>query len=80
MPANTKASAKDPPNFEAAMAELEGLVERMDAGQLPLEESLQAYQRGVVLLKYCEKVLADAEQRVKVLDGDQLKDLDDDDR
>lgn len=80
MPPSAKDSVKDPPNFEAAMAELEALVERMDAGQLPLEESLQAYQRGVVLLKYCEKVLADAEQRVKVLDGDQLKELDDDDR
>lgn len=80
MPATTKDSSKEPANFEAAMAELEVLVERMDAGQLPLEESLKAYQRGVVLLKYCEKVLADAEQRVKVLDGDQLKDLDDDER
>lgn len=80
MPATSKESAKVPPNFEAAMAELEALVERMDTGQLPLEASLQAYQRGVVLLKYCEKVLADAEQRVKVLDGDQLKDLNDDDR
>lgn len=80
MPATPKESAKEPANFEAAMAELETLVERMDAGQLPLEASLQAYQRGVVLLKYCEKVLADAEQRVKVLDGDQLKDLNDDDR
>ena len=71
---------KEPANFEAAMAELEALVERMDTGQLPLEESLQAYQRGAVLLKYCEKILSDAEQRVKVLDGDQLKDLDDDER
>jgi exodeoxyribonuclease VII small subunit len=68
---------KEPANFESAMTELEALVERMDAGQLPLEESLAAYQRGVVLLKYCEKVLADAEQRVKVLDGDTLKDLGD---
>lgn len=80
MVAQSKESAKEPANFEAAMAELETLVERMDAGQLPLEASLQAYQRGVTLLKYCEKVLADAEQRVKVLDGDQLKDLHDDDR
>lgn len=80
MSAPSKATVKEPANFEAAMAELEALVERMDAGQLPLEASLQAYQRGVTLLKYCEKVLADAEQRVKVLDGDQLKDLHDDDR
>ncbi|MBL8517247.1 MAG: exodeoxyribonuclease VII small subunit [Betaproteobacteria bacterium] len=80
MPAPAKDSAKEPPNFEAAMTELEALVERMDAGQLPLEESLAAYQRGATLLRYCERVLADAEQRVKVLDGDQLKDLNDDQR
>lgn len=72
------ATPKEPANFETALAELEALVERMDAGQLPLEESLQAYQRGAALIKYCEKVLADAEQRVKVLEGDQLKALDDD--
>lgn len=70
---------KEPANFESAMTELESLVERMDAGQLPLEESLKAYQRGIVLLKYCEKVLADAEQRVKVLDGNELRELNDDD-
>lgn len=70
---------KEPSNFESAMTELESLVERMDTGQLPLEESLKSYQRGIVLLKYCEKVLADAEQRVKVLDGGELRELDDDD-
>ncbi len=70
---------KEPANFESAMTELESLVERMDAGQLPLEESLKSYQRGIVLLKYCEKVLADAEQRVKVLDGGELRELNDDD-
>ena len=49
------------------MAELDVLVEKMEAGQLPLEESLAAYQRGTELLRYCEKVLADAEQRIQVL-------------
>lgn len=67
----------EPANFEAALAELEALVERMDAGQLPLEASLEAYQRGISLLKYCEKVLSAAEQRVKVLEEGELKDLDD---
>jgi exodeoxyribonuclease VII small subunit len=52
----------------------------MEAGQLPLEESLVAYQRGTELLRYCERVLADAEQRIQVLtsaaDGTtSLKDL-----
>jgi exodeoxyribonuclease VII small subunit len=58
-----------PKNFEAAMAELDLLVEKMESGQLPLEESLSAYQRGAELIKYCEKVLSDAQQRIQVLDG-----------
>ncbi len=49
------------------MAELDLLVEKMEAGQLPLEESLTAYQRGTEIVKYCEKILADAEQRIQVL-------------
>jgi exodeoxyribonuclease VII small subunit len=73
-------AAKSPPaSFETAMAELEALVEKMDSGQLPLEESLSAYQRGVELLKYCEKLLADAQQRVRVLEDGALKDLPSDD-
>ena len=62
-----------PKNFEAAMAELDKLVEKMDSGKLPLEESLTAYQRGIELVKYCEGVLADAQQRIQVLDGGELK-------
>ena len=57
------------------MAELELLVEKMESGQLPLEESLFAYQRGTELLKFCEGVLKDAEQKIKVLDGGELKDF-----
>ncbi len=69
MPANAP-----PKNFEAAMAELDKLVEKMDSGKLPLEESLTAYQRGTELIKYCESVLADAQQRIQVLEGGELKD------
>jgi exodeoxyribonuclease VII small subunit len=73
-------AAKSPPaSFETAMAELEALVEKMDSGQLPLEESLGAYQRGVELLKYCENLLADAQQRVRVLEEGALKELPSDD-
>ena len=63
---------KEPKNFEAAMAELDALVEKMEGGDLALEESLAAYQRGAELLKYCERILADAQQRVQVLEGDSL--------
>jgi exodeoxyribonuclease VII small subunit len=63
----TSATSQEPASFEAAMAELEALVARMEDGELPLEESISAYQRGAELLRHCEKILADAEQRIKVL-------------
>jgi exodeoxyribonuclease VII small subunit len=65
----------EPKNFEAAMAELDQLVDKMESGQLPLEESLTAYQRGTELIRFCEKLLADAQQRIQVLDGGELKDF-----
>lgn len=70
-----KTSPQTPKTFEAAIAELDQLVEKMESGQLPLEESLSAYQRGTELLKFCEGVLKDAEQKIKVLDAGELKDF-----
>jgi exodeoxyribonuclease VII small subunit len=73
--AKTSTAAIAPKSFEAALAELDELVEKMENGQLPLEESLSAYQRGTELLKFCDAVLKDAEQKIKVLDGGELKDF-----
>ena len=56
-----------PDNFELAYAELEGIVARMESGQMTLESSLQAYQRGNSLLLFCQKSLADVEQQVQIL-------------
>lgn len=56
-------------DFEAAMAELEGLVERMEAGDLPLEEILRQFERGVTLTRQCQEALKQAEQKVQVLSG-----------
>jgi exodeoxyribonuclease VII small subunit len=63
-------------SFEAALAELEKLVATMETGQLPLEESLVTYKRGVELLQHCQRQLADAEERVRVLDAGILKTFD----
>lgn len=57
-----------PKNFEAALAELEALITQMESGQLALEESLAAYQRGTELLKFCQGMLADVEQQIRILD------------
>jgi exodeoxyribonuclease VII small subunit len=55
------------------MAELAQLVSQMEAGQLPLEASVAAYQRGSELVKYCAAQLDKVENQVKVLEGDMLK-------
>ncbi|TMB54578.1 MAG: exodeoxyribonuclease VII small subunit [Deltaproteobacteria bacterium] len=55
------------PRFEEALAELEGLVQRLEKGELPLEESLVAFERGVNLVRLLTQRLADVEQRVEVL-------------
>ncbi len=62
-------------SFEKALEELEALVARMEAGKLPLEESLAAYQRGAELIKFCESRLADAQARIAILDGGELRDF-----
>lgn len=61
--------------YEDALAELERIVQTMESGQLALEDSLAAYSRGALLLKHCQKQLADAEERLRVVDGDALKAL-----
>ena len=66
----------DKPAFEVALAEIEGIVSRIEAGQLTLEESLAAYRRGAELLRHCQGQLADAEQQLKILDGEALKPFD----
>jgi exodeoxyribonuclease VII small subunit len=66
---------QQPSSFETAMAELNELVAQMETGQLPLEESVSAYQRGTELIKFCTSQLEKVEQQVKVLDAGMLKTL-----
>jgi exodeoxyribonuclease VII small subunit len=68
-----------PQSFEAALAELEKIVSSMEAGQMPLEKSLAAYKRGAELLKFCQGALQDAQQQVKILEGNMLQDFKGDD-
>lgn len=55
---------ESPAAFEAAMDALEQLVSRMEAGELPLEESLQEYQRGMELVRSCQEALDEAQRRI----------------
>lgn len=66
-------------NFEDAMAELEKLVAQMEESDLSLDESLQAFERGIMLTRQCQQALSQAELRVQALtDKDTLIDLDPD--
>ena len=58
------------PTFESAMAELEQLVEKMEDGELTLDESLKAFERGVVLPRLCQNELKNAELKVPQLNND----------
>lgn len=63
--------------FEAALEELESLVEKMETGELSLEDSLAAFERGVKLTRHCQSSLKAAELKVKVLtESGDLEDLD----
>jgi len=62
-----KKDTEGAPDFEHALEELEGLVERLERGELSLEESLAQFERGIELTRACQQALADAEQRIEVL-------------
>jgi exodeoxyribonuclease VII small subunit len=59
--------------YEQALAELDRLVQAMEAGQLPLDQLLDSYQRGAELLQFCRGRLEAVEQQVQVLEDGQLK-------
>ena len=52
-------------SFEDALARLEGIVQRLESGQAPLEESISLYEQGAALKAHCEKKLKDAEARIE---------------
>jgi exodeoxyribonuclease VII small subunit len=71
---NTPSAADTAPaSYEAALKELEALVQQMESGQLPLADLLSGYQRGAELLAYCRAQLDSVEQQIKVLDNGTLK-------
>ena len=83
-PARTSENAASEPvipavselKFEAAFAELEQIVQGMEGGRLPLEESIAAYRRGSDLLKHCQQQLSDAENKIQILENGVLREFD----
>ena len=54
-------------DFEQSLSELQALVERLESGELPLEESLSAFEQGIRLTRDCQSALTQAEQKVQIL-------------
>jgi exodeoxyribonuclease VII small subunit len=61
------AEPTSPPKFEQNLEALEAVVKQLEAGELPLEEALALFERGVVLSESCRKQIEEAETRVEVL-------------
>ena len=73
---NTDSATATAPSFESALTELESIVAAMEAGQMPLQDALDAYQRGIALLRQCQDTLTAAEQQIRILDAEGLHNFD----
>ena len=70
MTKKTSATKTDALSFEASLDALEGIVTHLEAGNLPLEEALAEFERGIALTRTSQKTLMAAEQRVQILLND----------
>ena len=68
-----EATPVEPASYEAAMAELEQIVQAMEGGQMPLDQLLDSYRRGAQLLDFCRIRLKAVDDQVKVLEDGHLK-------
>lgn len=67
--AKKSSNSKTDTDFEASLRELEELVEKMEQGDLSLEQSLKDFERGIALTRACQQALREAEQKVQILAG-----------
>ncbi len=64
----TPDASTDPlPDFEKSLGELEALVQKLEQGDVPLEEALKTFERGVALTRACQTALRSAQQKVEIL-------------
>jgi exodeoxyribonuclease VII small subunit len=58
---------KSSSSYEAAIEELEGIIEKMEKGEMTLDESVKFFQRGIELSKFCSKKLDEVERKITIL-------------
>ena len=68
-------TGEETPSFEAALQKLESIVQRLEQGELPLEESLTLYEEGIRLSRLCHAKLEEAEGKIELLMKDARGDL-----
>ena len=73
MPRSSSVATSDALSYEQAQAELEALVQAMEAGKMPLDQLLASYKRGAELLQLCRARLQAVEDQVKLLEDGQLR-------
>lgn len=57
-------------SFEASLKQLEDIVESLEKGDMPLEDSLKSFEKGIELTRTCQKALREAEQKVEMLSAE----------
>ena len=62
-----KSDMKEPESFEQAVAELEEIVQKLDSGEIPLEKSIEIFERAQFLAKWCQDILDKIEGKLKIL-------------
>lgn len=67
---NNKKSDFEKLSFEQAIGDLTGIVDKIETGQVPLQQSLQQYEKGMGLIKHCRQILLDAEKRIEEITED----------
>jgi len=66
LPENSEENS-EPIVFEEALAEIDAIVEKLESGEMALDNSLEMFQRGMTLIDFCSKKLNDVEEKLKVL-------------
>ncbi len=62
--------------FETALAELEAIISGMEGGQLELEASIAAHQRGMALIRHCQAQLERAEEQIRIIENGEAREID----
>lgn len=74
-PSSSTGSETKLPDFETSIQRLEQLIDQVESGQVPLEESIERYAQGMELVRHCRSILEKAEQKIRLLKLDEQGDL-----